>query len=291
LLLPPGVRSIRRCLVLLLALSLFAGSLFASAPIPFEYRDGMIWVKVSVAGRKERLNFLLDSGAGASVIDIVAARKVGLKLGDRQTVLGAGGRSVAFRVDGFRAQAADVAVACSLLALDLSAPSAGCHQRIDGLLGGDFLRDHIVEINFAAQTLRLLRRDEVNTGGYDALHLTRRNDTLCAQISVDGNAPEWLRLDTGCNTSLEWVVSGDRARNLGNASAASNASSVREIETNVLMGGVRIDAVKTGVHREQMFADESGLIGNGLLSKFTIIIDAAGQRCLLAKRRVSRAEG
>jgi hypothetical protein len=33
-----------------------------------------------------------------------------------------------------------------------------------------------------------------------------------------------------------------------------------------------------------MFADESGLIGNGILSRFTVIIDAAGQRCLLAKR-------
>jgi hypothetical protein len=279
------VPSSRRFVILFLALSLFAGSLFASAPIPFAYRDGMIWVKVSVAGRKERLNFLLDSGAGVSVIDTIAARRVGLKFRDRETVLGASGRCVAFRVEGFRAQAADVPVASSLLALDLSGPSAGCHQRIDGLLGADFLRDHIVEINFAAQTLRLLQRGEVNSEGCEALPLARRNDALCARVSVDGNAPEWLRLDTGCNTSLEWVVTGDKARNLGAAApAGSNAASVREIQTNVQIGGLRIAAVKTGVHKEQMFADETGLIGNGLLSRFTIIIDAAGQRCLLAKR-------
>jgi hypothetical protein len=262
----------------------FARSLFASAPIPFEYRDGMIWVKVSVADRKERLNFLLDSGAGVSVIDVAAARRLGLKLGERQTVLGASGRSVGFRVEGFHAQAADVSVASSLLAVDLGGPSAGCHQRIDGLLGADFLRDHIVEINFAAQTLRLLQRGEVNSGGYEALPLARRNDTLCARVSVDGNAPEWMRLDTGCNTSLEWVVTGSKARNRGDVSIGTSTGSVREIQTNVQMGGVRIAAVKTGVHKEQMFADESGLIGNGLLSRFTIIIDAAGQRCLLAKR-------
>ena len=275
------MRSRRRFpILLLLALSLFAGSLFASPPIPIEYRDGMIWVKVSVAGRKERLNFLLDSGAGASVIDIVAARRVGLQFHERQTVLGASGRTVAFRVEGFRAQAADVPVASSLLALDLSAPSCGCHHRIDGLLGADFLRDHIVEINFAAQTLRLLQRGEMNSEGCEALPLARRNDALCARISVDGNAPEWLRLDTGCNTSLEWVVAGDKTRSLANVSA----SSVREIQTDVQIGGLRIAAVKTGVHKEQMFADESGLIGNGLLSRFTITIDATGQRCLLAKR-------
>jgi Aspartyl protease len=278
------VLRIPRWLIVILALSLFPGSLFASAPVPFEYRDGMIWVKVSVAGRKERLNFLLDSGAGVSVIDIAAARRVGLKLGDRQTVLGASGRSIAFRVEGFRAQAADVAVDSSLLALDLSAPSAGCHRHIDGLLGADFLRDHIVQIDFAAQTLRLLRRDEVNPEGCEALPLTRRNDTLCARVSVDGNAPEWLRLDTGCNTALEWVVTGDKARNLCNTSGASNLASVRQIQTDVQLGGLRIAAVKTGVHKQQMFADETGLIGNGLLSRFIVIIDAAGQRCLLAKR-------
>jgi hypothetical protein len=273
-----------RCLILILTLSLFAGGLFASTPIRFEYRDGMIWVKVSVAGRKERLNFLLDSGAGVSVIDINAARRVGLKFGERQTVLGASGRSAGFRVEGFHAQAADVAVASSLLALDLKAPSAGCHQHIDGLLGDDFLRDHIVEINFSAQTLRLLQRGEVNAGGCEAFPLTRRNDALCARVSVDGNAPEWLRLDTGCNTSLEWVVTGDKAHSLGNAPGGSNTDSARQIQTDVQIGGLRIASVKTGIHKQQMFADETGLIGNGLLSRFTVIIDAAGQRCLLAKR-------
>jgi len=247
----------------------------------------MIWVKVTVAGRKAPLNFLLDSGAGASVIDLAAARSIGLKLGERQSVLGVQGSGVAYRVEGFHGQAANVAVASSLLALDLSGPSADCHQRIDGLLGADFLRAHIVEINFAAQTLRLLQRNEVNAGGYDALPLAKRNDALCAQVSVDGNAPEWMRLDTGCNTSLEWVVTGGKARIRGNVSVGMNTTSVREIQTDVQLGGIRIAAVKTGIHKEQMFADENGLIGNGLLSRFTIIIDAAGQRCLLAKRRNS----
>ena len=247
----------------------------------------MIWVKVTVAGRKQPLNFLLDSGAGASVIDMATARSLGVKLRDRQTVLGVQGSGVAYRVEGFRAQAAEVAVGSSLLAVDLSGPSADCHQHIDGLLGADFLRDHIVEINYAAQTLRLLRRDEVSAVGFEALPLARRNDALCAQVSVNGNAPEWLRLDTGCNTALEWVVTGDKARNRGGASVGLNTASVREIQTNVKIGGVRIAAVKTGIHKEQMFADENGLIGNGLLSRFTIIIDAAGKRCLLAKRRNS----
>ena len=49
--------------------------------IPFRYQDGLIWLKVEVARQGERLNFLLDSGAGASVIDLQIARSLGVQLG------------------------------------------------------------------------------------------------------------------------------------------------------------------------------------------------------------------
>ena len=244
----------------------------------------MIWLKVTVTGRGEPLNFLLDSGAGASVLDLSVARHLGFKLGQRQTVVGVQSRSFAYRVEGFEARVGGVPVATSLLAVDLSGPSRGCSQRIDGLIGADFFRDHIVRIDYAAQTIRLLQRAEMNPAGCEILPLAKRNDTLCARVSVDGNAPEWLRLDTGCNTTLEWVADGDRAKKLGITTIGLNSGSVRELHTDVQLGEKRIASVKTGVHTEQMFAGESGLIGNGLLSRFTVTIDAARQRCLLSSR-------
>ena len=266
------------------ALLLCASHLSAASPIPFQFRDGMIWMKVAVAGSNKPLNFLLDSGAGASVLDLAAARRLGLKLGEQQTVQGVHGRTFAYRVKGFSATAASVAIPSSLLAVDLSGPSASCHQRIDGLLGADFFRDHIVQINFAAQTIRLLQRNEVNTADCEILPLATRNDTLCARISVNGNAPEWLRVDTGCNSTLEWVVTGDQAKKLGLTTIGLNSGSVREIHTSVQLGSKNLGAVKTGVHTEQMFSGEAGLIGNGLLSRFTVTIDAPKRRCLLTNR-------
>ena len=127
----------------------------AATEIPFVYGDGMIWMKVSVAGQSTPLNFLLDSGAGGSVLDLAAARRLGLKLGARQTVLGVQSRSCAYPVEGFGASVAGVPIASSLLAINLSGPSRGCHQRIDGLLGADFFRDRIVQIDFTAQMIRL----------------------------------------------------------------------------------------------------------------------------------------
>ena len=234
--------------ILVLALLFCTNRLFAATPIPFQFRDGMVWLKVAVAGKSEPLDFLLDSGASASVLDLSAARRLGLKLGARQDVQGVHSRSLAYRVEVFAAHASSIAIPSSLLAVDLSGPSRACHQRIDGLLGADFFRGRIVQIDFASQTIRLLQRSEVNEAGCEILPLTTRNDALCARVCVDGNAPEWLRLDTGCNTTLEWVVTGDKAKELGLTTLGFNSGSVREIHTDVQLGAKRISAVKTGIH-------------------------------------------
>lgn len=278
------MRPSRLFLAIAIASLLFSGRLHAGVSIPIQFRDGMIWLKVSVPGKSEPLNFLLDSGAGASVIDITSAQRLGLHFGARQSVQGVHCRGYAYPVNTFPAHVSGTPIPSSLLAMDLSAPSAGLHQRIDGLLGADFFRDRIVQIDFAAQTVRLLGREELNSIGCEILPLVKRNDSLCTRVSVDGNEPEWLRLDTGCNTALEWVVTGNRAKKLGLTTIGLNSASVRELHTDVRFGATRIAAVKTGIHTEQMFTGEAGLVGNGLLSHFVVTIDATKQRCILANR-------
>jgi predicted aspartyl protease len=266
-------------LLLLASINLHAATL-----IPFNYRDGEIWVKIAVAGKSEPLNFLVDSGAGASVLDLAVARRLGVKLGEPMTVQGADGRAVAYHVNGFCARAANVPIASSFLATDLSGPSRCCHQRIDGLLGVDFFLDHIVQIDYATETIRLLQRDEVNSSGSEVLPLKRLNDAFCVRASIAGTAPELLRVDTGCCSALEWVVTGDTAKKHGSTTIGLNSGSMQDFHTDVQLGTTRITTVKTGIHTSQMFSGESGLIGNGLLSRFTITIDAAKRRCLFSSR-------
>jgi hypothetical protein len=57
---------------------------------PFEFREGLIWVKVRVPESVEPLNFLLDSGASVSVVRLRAAKRLGLKLGQPVKVQGVG---------------------------------------------------------------------------------------------------------------------------------------------------------------------------------------------------------
>jgi hypothetical protein len=256
----------------------------AATEIPFAFRGGMIWVKVRVASQETALNFLLDSGAGRSVVNLGTAERIGVKLGARETVQGVDGRCAAYRVEHFAATVAnEISVPGNVLALDLSRVSASCGARIDGLLGADFFRDRIVQIDFAAQKLRLLETREIASSGAQVLPLARRNDALCVRVGVNRNAPQWMRLDTGCSSALEWVVTDAKSRRASGTSVATAAGSDEHIHTDVLLGSERIFAVKTGVHRQPIFSGESGLLGNGLLSKFRVTVDA-GKSCVLLSR-------
>lgn len=255
----------------------------AATEIPFTFQAGMIWLKVEAGASAAPLSFLLDSGAGKTVLDLGAARRLGVKLGARETVQGVDGRCAAYGVEGLGATVGSAPVPRRMLALDLRAVSAGCGRRVDGLLGADFFHDHIVQIDFAAQRIRLLSPNEMAEGDGKALVLARRNDALCIRAGIDGGAPQWMRVDTGCSGALEWVVTGAPGHRLAETSVATAEGSPKAIETEVVLGDEHISAVKTGLHRRPMFAGESGLIGNELLSRFRVTVDAAGGRLLLAR--------
>ena len=246
----------------------------------------MIWLKIGVAGQAAPLSFLLDSGAGRSVLHLGTAQRLGVKLGACETVQGVDSRCAAYRVERFAATVgSSVPLPREVLALDLSSVSAGCGARIDGLLGADFFRERIVQIDFAAQKIRLLNRDELPTSGAQILPLVSRNDAFCVRVSVDQNAPQWMRLDTGCSSALEWVVTEAKLRRATGTSVAAAAGSRAHIQTDVLLGSERLSSVKTGVHQQPIFSGEAGLLGNGLLSQFRVTVDAAKSRLLLDRIR------
>src|SRR6267378_3511873 len=92
-----------RCALFLGLLMPFLARSEVSGEIPFRFRDGLVWLKVEVAGRAEPLNFLLDSGAGISALDLQTARTLRIKIGDPQAVQGVNGKASAYRVNGLQA--------------------------------------------------------------------------------------------------------------------------------------------------------------------------------------------
>ena len=248
-------------------LLLLCGAARAGQIIPFVYRDGLIWVKVRTESSATPLNFLLDSGAGRSVLSLEAARKLGVRLGEPEKVQCVGTTALAWRTSGFRASLSDISLGESPLALDLQETSELCHQPIDGLLGQDFLRGRILQIDFKARCLRFLdEADQRNCCAVVALKMHR--DAMCVAVSMNGSRSKWTRLDTGCDGALHWVGGG--------ADGIYTRTSVR-------VGEETITNVLTAMHRSAIFPSEAGLLGNGILSNYRVTIDAVNQRLLLEK--------
>ena len=245
-----------------------------------QYRDGLIWLKIYITGKSEPLNFLLDSGAGFSAIDLQTARSLGVRLVDRQRVQGVNGQGFAYRVNDLQAVCGGIALPKSVLAVDLRALSDRCDQPVDGILGVDFFRSRIVQIDFTEGRVRILEKCDPTLANCETLPIRMCNDAFCVPVRVAGNPAQWMRLDTGCDAALEWVVGETEKRRTDRSSIGLSGVSVRHIATSVQLGKQCFNAVNTGVHREQIFPGEAGLLGNGLLSKFRLTIDQPGNRVI-----------
>jgi hypothetical protein len=248
--------------------------------IPFQFRDGLIWLKVELAGKKGQLNFLLDSGAGASVFDLVRARALGLGIGNPETVQGVSGYAQAYRMNDFQARCGSITIPKSLLAIDLQTLSDCCHQPIDGILGVDFFRGRIVQVDFNERKVRLLKDYVISLAKCEVLSIKMCNDAYCIPIRVAGNRAQWARLDTGCDSALEWVVSGPSKQSLEQTSIGLSRGSAQCADVAVQIGKQHL-IIRTGIHEKPIFRGEGGLLGNGLLAKFRLTIDEPRGRVLL----------
>jgi Aspartyl protease len=248
--------------------------------IHFQYRGGLIWLKVGVIGKSEPLNFLLDSGAGISAIDLRTARSLGVHPGNRQIVQGVNGRGFAYRVNDLQAACGGIALPKSVLAVDLRALSDCCEQPVDGILGVDFFRGRIVQIDFTEGRVRILAKCDPKLANCETLPIRMCNDAFCVPVRVAGNPAQWMRLDTGCNAALEWVVSRTDKRRTGRSSIGLSGIPAHHINTSVQLGRQYFNAVDTGIHEKPIFPGETGLLGNDLLSKFRLTIDQPGNRVI-----------
>lgn len=252
------------------------------AEFPFEYREGLLWVQVRIAERQEPLWFLLDTGAEVSVINLDTAKRLGQTLGPKVSVRGVHTSMRGYWPQTLCATANDVMLPSSFLALDLSKLSRACERSVDGLIGADFFRDRIVQIDFAAQKVRLLNSDETCAPA-NSLPLEVRPCGMRVKASVNGGKPQWLRVDTGCATPLQWVTSTVRPEKCsGKVAVALTKLNIPQSRTTVDFGGHTFRDVPTGIHRTAIFPGEAGLLGNGLLSNFSrVTIDAKTGRLIL----------
>jgi hypothetical protein len=255
----------------------------AGIEVPCEFSAGLIKVHVSARGTSEPLQFLLDSGASQSVIDAACARRLGLKTETGRLVVGVNWQHLASEVSDFDGQLAGISLPRSMLAFDLKGVAATAGRRVDGIIGLDFFRQHVVQIDYADRRVRFFRRGEVNADG-DRFSLVTRNGALCVRAMVN-STPRLLRLDTGCNSAIECVELNSKRQERGTPSVAvQSGTGLQVTRAQLALGSLHLADIESGWHSTRFFPGEDGLLGNGILSRFRITVDAVGRRLYLAKR-------
>ncbi|HEY5041072.1 MAG TPA: hypothetical protein VIK53_03645, partial [Verrucomicrobiae bacterium] len=164
--------------------------------------------------------------------------------------------------------------------------SSSCEQTVDGLIGADFFCDHVVQIDFDAQKIRLLKPEKTRKSD-ETVPLQLRSCGMRVSISVDGRKRQWVRLDTGCSTGLQWVSSDVPDQCAHQIAIGLTQISIPQTTTTVGIGEHEFENVPTGLHQKAIFPGEAGLLGNGVLSRFsTITIDAKADRVILEDHRL-----
>ncbi len=245
-----------------------------------------MWIEVKVPQSEKPLNFLMDTGAGVSVINLNTAKRIGLNLGREVMVHGVQTMLTGYWQERMSARVGDLDLPRAYLAVDLEKLSSSCERPVDGLVGADFFRGRVVQIDFDAQKIRLLK-PEKKVKSDETLPLQLRPCGIRVPISVNGHKRQWVRLDTGCATALQWVTSDVRPEHCARRMAIGLVEiSIPQTETTVGLGEHEFKKVPTGLHQAAIFPGEVGLLGNGLLSRFsTLTIDAKAGRVTLGKRR------
>ena len=124
--------------------------------IPFEVANHLVILKASV-NRSRPLSFVLDTGASAAIVRMDVARELGLSLFGEVNVRGAGPgaqagsrvRNATWSLVGLERVAQPVAMAIPLPEL----PTA-LGRDVDGIVGGEFIRQFVVELDYEARMIR-----------------------------------------------------------------------------------------------------------------------------------------
>jgi len=146
----------------------------SSAPItiPFELVTRHIVIKVRVNNSRP-LSFVFDTGDKVGIVDTDVANELGLKLEGQVHIGGAGAgqlpgsmvKDANWTLDGLNEFSQPVR-----LALPLARLAARFGQDFDGIIGSDFIRQFVVEVDYQQRVLKLYDKDKfVYSGGGESV--------------------------------------------------------------------------------------------------------------------------
>lgn len=278
----------------------------APAPvvIPFEMVTGHVVVKVRINNSRP-FSFVFDTGDKVGIIDLGRAQELGLDLHGQVHVGGAGsGKLTGSQVRGatWTLPGLDGFSQPVVLALPLDRFAARFGHDFDGIIGSDFIRQFVVEIDYQARVLKLHKKDTFTysgTGETIPIRLDSEGHPIL-EVEVTPLKGEPIKgrfvLDIGSGGSLALhspFVADNRLLN-------SNLKTIRAIGAGGAGGQVlgrigRVSELKIGTFKlsnpTALFSEDkggafasralAGNIGQKIASKFKVFLDYARERIIL----------
>jgi predicted aspartyl protease len=268
--------------------------------IPFELSDNLIYVRARV-NASAPLWFILDTGASATILNERVAKELGLRAGRRERGTGTGGAIEVGMIDGVSLSMPGVEVSDQTVAafpLDQFAPVVG--RQIGGIIGYDFIKEFVIEIDYAASVLNLYEPAGYDYKGageivpvsfFNHKPNVRATLVLSDQQSFEGT----FEIDTGSDSTmvvsmpfvkahkLDELIPNRRTGNSGGMGGAVGASDGR-------VAGVRLGKFTLGrpiVSLIQAKAGESatekfdGVIGGEFFRRFKLVLDYSRRHVIL----------
>jgi hypothetical protein len=262
------------------------------------YRDRYIYVSARVNG--EPTDAVIDSGAGATVIDEALATRLGLKLESGVTARGVGGNVPAKMARNVTLQLGRLTLSLpAAVVINLSGIEQQLGRGMPVIVGRDVFQTVIVDVNYARSLLALRAAGSFTPDpGVRPLSLDVTDGRYQIYGQIDLLAPARFDLDTGSAEAL--ILFGpyvDAHKLLRGRTPLSTreiggvgGSSVGKLGTIARLrlgagGSVDLRGVPTEFHDGSTGAlakdSAAGLIGAGLLKRFRVVFDAAQRRLYL----------
>jgi hypothetical protein len=260
---------------------------------PFVLDGEHIYMQGSVGNRT--IEILLDSGAGATVIDSALAAGMGLEPAGSFNALGVGGSSsFSFVVVPEYSAAGAFLRNQSLAAMPLDAPFYPLTGHHIGLVVGyDFLSRFVTLIDYGSRTITLYDPASFEYNGQgSSIPASRTMGLLSIEAVIEDSIPATLLLDTGAGGALHLSASFLLAHPQFLSGRHTSESMVQGVgggqATSVFRAGdlalgnfiVPAGLSSTGADIPVLSAFD-GIIGNGVLARFRVFLDYSGERVIL----------
>jgi len=262
--------------------------------IPFSFVEDHLFIPVVVNG-KERL-WVLDSGAGMTVLNRKFAEELGLKFEGELQGQGAGGTVTAtlaalppYQVGSIAFQGQTVAV------IDMDQLISRIGIDVVGILGYDFLSRFVTKVDYADELVSFYDPETfVYSGDGHLLAMHIEHSLFQVTATLDGkHSGSWL-FDLGAGqTHLDGVYAlreGYAARDgvIRMGHGAGHEYQLKEVRCDSMeFAGFTvyepIISLAYGGTDTTFTADQIGTLGNSLFRNFVLYIDYAGERLFIEK--------